>query len=275
MNDLIQLGLFLLSIFSLTSLIIWPRIKLSWLQQVVRTIIISLPFERIPSLEIAGVSLRISQILVLVGVWFFFILLAKNDSKITSIKIKKINIILFSFLIASIPSFFAVVNQTRFLTTLIATLLAFGATFLISQFEVNPFKRVKELTISLTLVSIFGAYQFIGDLLGIPFNFTGLREQYTKIVFGIPRIQATALEPLYFAGMLFLPIFASLIFTSFHQRIIPKIKPIPNILTSNTSLFIFLTIIFLATYSKAAIIILVLVLILLLIFLSFKVNTNL
>ncbi|NJS41179.1 hypothetical protein HC766_02245 [Candidatus Gracilibacteria bacterium] len=81
MNDLIQLGLFLLSIFSLTSLIIWPRIKLSWLQQVVRGIIISLPFERIPSLEIAGVSLRISQILVLVGVWFFFILLAKNDSK--------------------------------------------------------------------------------------------------------------------------------------------------------------------------------------------------
>ena len=67
---------------------------------------------------------------------------------------------------------------------------------------------LKGLFVSLAIVSIFGIYQFLGDLvLGLPTFLTGLRPQYTKAVFGYPRVQATAIEPLYFAGMLFWPMF--------------------------------------------------------------------
>jgi O-antigen ligase len=53
---------------------------------------------------------------------------------------------------------------------------------------------------------LFGLYQFAGDLLGLPTSLTGLRPQYTKAVFGFPRIHSTALEPLYFANFLLIPL---------------------------------------------------------------------
>lgn len=56
------------------------------------------------------------------------------------------------------------------------------------------------------IVAAFGLFQFFGDLAGLPTSVTGLRELYTKEVFGFPRIQSTALEPLYFGNYLLIPI---------------------------------------------------------------------
>lgn len=61
------------------------------------------------------------------------------------------------------------------------------------------------ITISALTVCGFGLYQFFGDLLGLPTWATGLREAYTKVVFGFPRIQSTGLEPLYFGDYLLIP----------------------------------------------------------------------
>jgi O-antigen ligase len=63
--------------------------------------------------------------------------------------------------------------------------------------------------IATVAVCLFGLYQFFGDLLGLSITQTGLRPQYTKAVFGFPRIQATALEPLYFANYLLMPLLVS------------------------------------------------------------------
>jgi hypothetical protein len=65
------------------------------------------------------------------------------------------------------------------------------------------------LFFSASAVCLFGLYQFIGDTFGLPISFTGLRGEYTKIVFGFPRVQSTEPEPLYFANYLLLPILAS------------------------------------------------------------------
>ncbi len=66
------------------------------------------------------------------------------------------------------------------------------------------------LAISTIVVSLFGLYQFLGDLFGLPYGATGIRDRYSKVVLGFPRLQSTALEPLYFANFLFLPLFVFL-----------------------------------------------------------------
>jgi O-antigen ligase len=64
----------------------------------------------------------------------------------------------------------------------------------------------KALAWSMILVSLIGLYQYLGDLAGLPAALTGLRERYSWVVFGFPRIQSTALEPLYYASYLMLPL---------------------------------------------------------------------
>jgi O-antigen ligase len=259
----IFLTVLIFSIFGIVSILLLPKIQVSWLQKISQLIILSLPFERIPSLEIAGVSVRFSQIFVLIGMYFFALLFLKKDRILLAIKVNKINYFLIAFLVVSIPSYFAIVSIGKFLTSMIATLLVFGAAFLIANFEENPLMRLKELCVVIFFVTIFGAYQFVGDLIGVPFSLTGLRPQYTKIVFGIPRVQATALEPLYFAGMLYLPIFCSLFFDFIKLRIMPNFRnKILRMTTNNSSLFVFFSLLFIATYSKASILILIISLVL-------------
>lgn len=203
-NLFLLLCLFLLII---ASFFLWQKIEYTWLNNICKLLVISLPFERIPSLDIAGVTVRISQILVLVGFWFLILLILKKDPTLMSKRILSWNWLFLLFIILSIPSWFYIVNFSRFLTTWIAVLLAFGASFLLANFSENIWQRLKDLTITMFFVGLFAYYQFIGDLLGLPPSLTGLRMHYTKIVFGYPRLQSTALEPLYFAGMLFLPLF--------------------------------------------------------------------
>jgi len=57
---------------------------------------------------------------------------------------------------------------------------------------------------------MFGIFQFVGDYFGLASSVTGLRERYTKEVLGFTRIQSVALEPLYFACYLLVPIFIAI-----------------------------------------------------------------
>ncbi|MEK7157965.1 MAG: O-antigen ligase family protein, partial [Patescibacteria group bacterium] len=68
---------------------------------------------------------------------------------------------------------------------------------------------------SAMIVSLFGLVQFLGDLVGLPGSLTGLRPQYTKAILGFPRVQSTMFEPLYFANYLLIPLsLAATIFLS-------------------------------------------------------------
>ncbi|MFH1536851.1 MAG: O-antigen ligase family protein, partial [Patescibacteria group bacterium] len=86
----------------------------------------------------------------------------------------------------------------------------------------NLNKMLYVLFFSYSLVTIFGIYQFLGDIVGLPPELTGLRELYTKDVLGFPRVQSTALEPLYFANYLLLPF--CLLLTVFLTKSL-KLKP--------------------------------------------------
>jgi len=229
------------------SVFIFEKIEYSWLPQLCRWLVISLPFERIPSLNTPIGNIRISQVLVLIGFWFLILLFLKKDSSLRQKSFNTDSIYLILFIIYSSFSWLQVINFNRFLSTYIATLLSFGGFFLLSQFTENIFKRIQELMISFLAVGFFGVYQFLGDMVGIPPLLTGLRENYTKIVFGIPRIHATAIEPLYFAGMLFLPIFACLTFILARKKILNK-----HFRYSNFAILIFFVALFVLTLSKGA-----------------------
>lgn len=57
------------------------------------------------------------------------------------------------------------------------------------------------------VVTVFGFFQFFGDTFGVPQTWTLLEDRYTSAAaFPFPRVQAFALEPLYLAHYLFLPI---------------------------------------------------------------------
>ncbi len=191
--------------------IIWmyKKSKIIWLNYTSLAIIFCLPFERIPSLDIAGLTFRFSQFFTLISVFIFIILFLKGQLK--NFKWNPINYWLLGLLLVTIPSIFFVENWSRWFITTFATLIVFAATFIIANFLQSRIVAVVGLILSLTLVGLFGYFQFFGDLIGLPTNITFLKETYTKKVFGFPRVQGTAAEPLYFAGMLFLPIYLFLI----------------------------------------------------------------
>ncbi|MEM1312733.1 MAG: O-antigen ligase family protein [Patescibacteria group bacterium] len=247
-----MIGLYTLVFILITSitLFFWKCAKFEWLDKTCTALVVSLPFERIPSLSVGGVNVRFSQLIVLAGLWIVAVLFFKKDRQLYQLNINKINNILIAFTLCSIPSFFVVIESRRFLTTILATYLAFGALFLLSNFSNNIPRKLKYLVLSVATTSIFGLYQFVGDLVDLPTYLTGLREMYTKVVFGIPRVQATALEPLYYAGMLFMPILYILvmILAGVQLNVHPKIK-------SRYAKLILLTLflsVFVLTLSKAA-----------------------
>jgi O-antigen ligase len=65
---------------------------------------------------------------------------------------------------------------------------------------------IKALFWSTIIVCLFGIYQYIGNLVGLGSDITGLRDRYSWQLFGFPRVQSTSLEPLYFASFLTLPL---------------------------------------------------------------------
>ncbi|HRY59880.1 MAG TPA: O-antigen ligase family protein [Patescibacteria group bacterium] len=73
-------------------------------------------------------------------------------------------------------------------------------------------KTIKVLLSSAVVFSIFGLFQFVGGMFGLPNAITGLSERYDKLVLGFPRIQSTFIEPLYFANYLMVPIMVALFF---------------------------------------------------------------
>lgn len=166
-----------------------------------------LPFERIPTFELAGFTVKISYILGLLIVgsiifsqpWQIF----KKHPLLAS------DYLLISFWVVSfISSFFTSPDLSRSLV--ISGLWLFVILLYLFLSRLTLSKKIFDIIlISSVAVSIFGLFQFIGDTFGLSVNLTGLREAYTKTILGFPRIQSVALEPLYFANFLLVPFFVS------------------------------------------------------------------
>lgn len=166
-----------------------------------------LPFERIGSFEFAGSTVRASQLfaLLMLASWIVYGLYKK---KLMPAK-NPLIILLLSFFAVSVMSFINAVNIERaitvFLFEVFVILVAIAIPNLLQSKELLK-KIIVALFVTTIVVSVFGLYQFVGDMIGLPSTLTGLRDLYTKAVFGFPRVQSTALEPLYFGNFLLIPV---------------------------------------------------------------------
>lgn len=176
-----------------------------------------LPFERVGAYEFGAMTIRISQILfiILIVVWVGKMIFQR---KIDLVK-NPLIILLAIFLLINIVSLQNTINLERSVIVLAFVIFTILLSLIIPNLlrDRKPIEKIVViLLVSCFLVSVFGIFQFLGDMAGLPTTITGLRDLYTKNVLGFPRIQSTAYEPLYFANYLLIPL--SIAFALFLSR---------------------------------------------------------
>jgi hypothetical protein len=180
--------------------------------------IFSIPFERIPSLPIGGANLRISQVL-LAGMIAAF-LIRKLISKSFILRYSPYLWVYITVVISLLLSFshmLAISRGMMVFAFIIFTSLTIWVIPAILQTKDHLCLVIKVLFWVTIIISIFGLYQFAGDMIGLPMSLTGLKDVYTKVVFGYPRVQSVMQEPLYLANFLIIPL--ALVITLYIRKI--------------------------------------------------------
>ena len=208
-------------------------------------LVFSLPFERIPSFEILQASIRPSVIVGIIVILRVLYLAVSRRIKLSFNVQEKIILIFLVWLALLIPE---AINITRAVSVVLFNVFTIVTAIAVSViFDKKYIKAILyALLISATLVSAFAIYQYLGNLYGLPDSLTGIRDMYSWQVFGFPRVNATALEPLYFASYLLLPFSAATcLYINTEQKLLSH-KP------ALVLLFLFSFIIFL-TVSRSAV----------------------
>jgi hypothetical protein len=183
---------------------------LSFRKRLVLALVFVLPLERIPSFDVAGLTIKLS---LLIGIL------------IVGLEIPRF---LRSFRLKENRKSFIVAPLLFLIFSLLSLIWSESATFwfksnLILGFNIAVFYAVysvisnsgskaylnlifKTLIISALFIVGFGFWQWIGDLVGLSSTLTGIREEYTAERLGLPRMHSTLLEPLYFGLYLLLPL---------------------------------------------------------------------
>lgn len=166
-----------------------------------------LPFERLGAVELPGATVRPSQIVVLFSIAAVVLgFLARKERHLPA---NPIALPVAGFVIVALLGLLNAPNVDRTITVLMFQLftitIAFMIPFQLRRSDQLP-QLLKWLLAGTLVVTVFGLFQFFGDLAGLPREITGLRELYQKSILGFPRIQSTALEPLYFANYLLIPL---------------------------------------------------------------------
>lgn len=176
-------------------------------------VVFLLPFERVGSVDIAGFTLRSSQVfggLTLVA-WLLLLITRKR----WSFRPNPTFWLGVLFLLIALVSISQAENAFRATTVWVFVAFTVIVSWLVPQLirgRNDLDKLITVLFVSTSIIGVFGLYQFMGDLVGLPPSLTGLRDLYTSDVFGFPRIQSTFLEPLYYANFLLIPLSLALVF---------------------------------------------------------------
>lgn len=169
-------------------------------------IIFFLPYERIPTLDISGFTLKLNHFLGIITLisWILFVLYKKQKFEHNFLAWPLI-IFIGTLFISALYSQYLPRSMIIFILILYVIFLSvMTVNLLTNKYRLNLI--IKIIFWSTLLVCFFGFWQFFGDLIGFPQSFTGLKEGYTKAVFGFPRIQAFSAEPLYLGNLLFIPL---------------------------------------------------------------------
>jgi O-antigen ligase len=189
----------LLAFVTLSSLIIFTDLRAAPV-----LIAFFLPFQNVFTLEIAGYTLKTSQVLVLLSLLAWSLRsFQKRDFRVAQ---TSMNFPLLLFLVAGLISVANAINVSRSVAILSWALFSF-LFFLLMASLVRTEDLLRKVVVSLlvsgTLVSLFGLYQFAGSYLGLP---TLLRDVYLPTGMYLTRVQSTFLEPLHFASFLLVTI---------------------------------------------------------------------
>lgn len=166
-----------------------------------------LPFERLGSTDIGSITVRPSQVVALLTILsILFYYLGKHRFPLPA---NPTLIPLGLFVMISAIGFMSAPNLMR--TTMVFAFVVFTMTIslivpMLLKTEQQLEYVLRFLFASFAAVTLFGIYQWIGDWIGLPTAVTGLRDLYSKEILGFPRVQSTALEPLYFANYMLVPL---------------------------------------------------------------------
>ncbi len=166
-----------------------------------------LPFERIPTVEAFGYTVKLSYIAALL------LLGAACWSWVTTKKKRQFGqeeVMLGVLWVIALLSITQSPTPVRSMVIAALWLFMFLIYAVIRRLFTDQALRLRAervLFVVTAVVCLFGLYQFVGDMLGLSMAQTGLRDWYTKEVLGFTRIQSTALEPLYFSNFLLFPLF--------------------------------------------------------------------
>ena len=173
----------------------------------VYALLFTLAFERIPSTQFHEITLRIPVFLLaaclLIGVPYLII-------KKRATPISNIDTSIGAYLGVAILSILLASTRGRALEVFVFLLFVVAGYFVTSRFVRTTTKELVIIRILIAggvVTSLYGLYQFFGDRLGLSIQMTGLAPQYSHMVFAFARVQSVALEPLYFASYLFIPLF--------------------------------------------------------------------
>jgi len=175
-------------------------------------IVFFLPFERVPTVNLGGVDVKINTIIGFITLFAWILALAFNPKKF-KVQPNALSIPLILFIFAMLLSLPHAVALTRAIEVLFFILftMALGILALNMVYSKETLKKtLLVLFASSFLVGVFGLFQFGGDVVGLPASITLLKAGYGSAVFGFPRIQAFSMEPLYYANFLLIPIAVAL-----------------------------------------------------------------
>lgn len=171
-----------------------------------------LPWEYIGSFKVFNITLRPAQVVALITLALWLTTLISKKIKLQPNFLAKPALI---FLTIAALSILNATNRLRAVEVLLFTTFIFLVSWLVSQIITNEQKlktTIKFLLLGSVLTGIFGLYQYLGDLAGLPANLTGLRPNYSGVVLELPRIHGPALEPIYLANYLLIPLALLLVY---------------------------------------------------------------
>lgn len=203
--------------------LVWILFELArWPALGVYLLVFFLPFERIPSLVLAGFTVRVNHLIGAVAllIWALSVL-AGRKKIVPNPLIAPVAIFGATLVLSSLYAH----DATRALAVTFATFATMAIGFLLPQLltkreQIRPTLLVLGGTTIIAM--IFGMYQFVGDFIGLPLSMTGLIARYSKEVFGFARIQAFSQEPLYFGNFLLVGIAVALAFILVKQTWFPR-----------------------------------------------------
>lgn len=178
------------------------------------TLLVVLPFERLGTWALNSATghpiIRPSQLVGVALILAYFCTLIIYRRRFADLKFWPYILLLLFLVAAGVPVIG--IAEPALLISYLSLVFVSVLTAVVAAISKNYSPKQLALPIfsGALIASLFGLFQFFGDILGLGTTLTGLRPEYTKAVFGFPRIQSFSLEPLYYANYLLLPLFLAL-----------------------------------------------------------------